>query len=211
MLAIAVIFFIIIYFIILLWITFTARRWARNWGFSRVGTFLWTLLAFSLVFLPVFWDWIPSKISYDRLCREEAGVTQYKTLEQWKAENPGAYENLRIYTDADREEMYALKAQLFIERNGDKINVLSMTTPRFGTYTYRTKLPFMITKWTTEFIDEDTKETLIKLIEFDAGPGNVLELGGDSYKIWLNQPLCGDKGSEFWRITDEFKKRKISE
>jgi hypothetical protein len=197
------------YLTALIAVTVGAGYFVRSrYGWSKKVGRLASFLAFCLMTVPIFWDWLPSSIAYHSYCNNEAGVTQYKTLAQWRAENPGAYENLRIFTDEDREERYTLQSGLYIERDGGKVRVLSMTTPRFGTYTYDTQLPWMITKWTTEFIDEEKKELIAKLIEFKAGPGNVLEVGGDSYKIWLNQPVCGND-REFWHITKQFEKRNL--
>jgi hypothetical protein len=197
------------YLTALIAVTVGAGYFVRSrYGWSKKVGRLASFLAFCLMTVPIFWDWLPSSIAYYSYCNNEAGVTQYKTLAQWRAENPGAYENLRIFTDEDREERKALEKTLHIERNGRKIAVLSMTTPRFGTYAYRTKLPWTITKWTTEFIDEEKDELIVKSVEFTAGPGNVLEMGGDSYKIWLNQPYCG-KDRAFGQITDEFEKRNL--
>lgn len=50
-----------------------------------------------VIFLPVFWDTIPTRMAHDYYCKNEAGFTQYKTLEQWKAENLGTWETLRYY------------------------------------------------------------------------------------------------------------------
>jgi hypothetical protein len=197
------------YLTALIAVTVGAGYLARSrYSWPKSFAYLASFLAFCLMTVPIFWDWLPSSTAYHSYCNTEAGVTQYKTLAQWRAENPGAYENLRIFTDEDREERKALEEKLYIERDGDKVMVLTMTTPRFGTYSYRTKLPWMITKQTTEFIDQENGEVLAKKVQFKAGPGNVLEMGGNSYKIWLNQPYCGDEHT-FWKITDEFRKRNL--
>jgi hypothetical protein len=195
------------YLTALIAVTVGAGYFVRSrYGWSKKVGRLASFLAFCLMTVPIFWDWLPSYRAYHNYCNTEAGVTQYKTLAQWQAENPGAYENLRIFTDEDREEQSLLEKNRYIERNGDKVRVLAVVSPQFGTYSYDTELPFMITKWTTELIDENTNEVLLKRVRFKAGPGNVLELGGDSYKIWLNQPLCGDEKNEYVRLRNMFYK-----
>jgi hypothetical protein len=46
------------------------------------------------VYLPVFWDHIPTVVAHNYYCEKEAGFWVYKTVEQWKAENPGVAEML---------------------------------------------------------------------------------------------------------------------
>ena len=54
----------------------------------------WGIGAFLLVYLPIFWDWIPTVVVHKYYCDKEAGVWVYKTLDQWKTENPGVMETL---------------------------------------------------------------------------------------------------------------------
>ncbi|RLA16804.1 MAG: hypothetical protein DRQ61_05740 [Gammaproteobacteria bacterium] len=42
----------------------------------------------------MFWDWILTVITHQYSCATEGGFTLYKTLDQWKAENPGVAETL---------------------------------------------------------------------------------------------------------------------
>ncbi len=58
----------------------SAKRW--GWGAAFV--------MYSLV----FWDWIPTVAVHQYYCAKDAGFWVYKTLDQWKAENPGVMEGL---------------------------------------------------------------------------------------------------------------------
>ncbi len=42
----------------------------------------------------VFWDWLPTVAVHQYYCAKESGFWVYKTLDQWKAENPGVMESL---------------------------------------------------------------------------------------------------------------------
>ncbi len=42
----------------------------------------------------MFWDWILTVITHQYSCATEGGFTLYKTLDQWKAENPSVAETL---------------------------------------------------------------------------------------------------------------------
>ncbi len=54
----------------------------------------WGIGAFLLVYLPIFWDWIPTVAVHQFYCAKDSGFWVCKTLEQWKAENPGVMEGL---------------------------------------------------------------------------------------------------------------------
>ncbi len=47
-----------------------------------------------VMYLIPFWDWIPTVVAHKYYCEKEAGFWVYKTLDQWKAENPGVMEGL---------------------------------------------------------------------------------------------------------------------
>jgi hypothetical protein len=42
----------------------------------------------------VFWDWVPTVVAHQYYCATEAGFWVYKTVDEWKAENPGVMETL---------------------------------------------------------------------------------------------------------------------
>ena len=67
-------------------------KWARKRGRS---TFRWGFAAAFIMYNLVFWDWIPSIIQHEYYCRTKAGFWVYKTLDQWKMENPGVLETLK--------------------------------------------------------------------------------------------------------------------
>ncbi len=57
---------------------------AKRWGCS----------AALVMYLIPFWDWIPTVVAHQYYCATEAGFLVYKTVEQWKKENPGVMETL---------------------------------------------------------------------------------------------------------------------
>ncbi|MFQ5488778.1 MAG: hypothetical protein ACE5ET_10100, partial [Gammaproteobacteria bacterium] len=63
-----------------------ARRGVAGW---KVG-----VPVFIGLLLVVFWDWLPMEVTFRYECGKYAGFMQYKTLEQWKKENPGVAETL---------------------------------------------------------------------------------------------------------------------
>jgi len=57
---------------------------AKKWGWGTA------FVMYSLV----FWDWIPTVAVHQYYCAKDSGFWVYKTLDQWKAENPGVMEGL---------------------------------------------------------------------------------------------------------------------
>jgi len=71
-----------------------AAKLAKEKGKNPVK---WAGLSFLALFVLVFWDYYPTKWVHQYYCEKEAGFWVYKTLEQWKAENPGGVERLVSY------------------------------------------------------------------------------------------------------------------
>ncbi|TBU95470.1 hypothetical protein [Phytopseudomonas dryadis] len=91
MLAVAFFLALLIYLLLSFFIAKWASRLARRFGWRG-----WSLgiPAFVVMLGLVFWDWIPMEVTYRYYCNNKAGFTQYKTIEQWREENPDAWEVL---------------------------------------------------------------------------------------------------------------------
>lgn len=91
MLAVAFFLALAVYLALSFLIAKLAVRLARRFGWRG-----WSLgiPAFVVMLGLVFWDWIPMEVTYRYYCNNKAGFTQYKTIEQWREENPGVWESL---------------------------------------------------------------------------------------------------------------------
>ncbi len=82
-------FFILLFLGLYIWISYgviLAARWIAK---QLHGTpALWGSLAFLTMANLPFWDTIPVSLAHSQQCEAEAGLTIYKTLEQWQKENP---------------------------------------------------------------------------------------------------------------------------
>lgn len=87
MMALAVLFILGLYFLLMFLCIRFARRWAGRQGRRP---WLWGWLAALLIGLPVFWDWIPVVVMHKYYCATQGGFWIYKTPEQWFQENPEA-------------------------------------------------------------------------------------------------------------------------
>lgn len=76
----------VVYFAISEEVVRGAIRYARNNGKSAKR---WGWGAAFVMYSIVFWDWIPTVAVHQFYCAKDSGFWIYKTLDQWKRENPG--------------------------------------------------------------------------------------------------------------------------
>ena len=148
----------------------SAKRW--GWGAALV------------MYMIPFWDWIPTVAMHQYYCAKDSGFWVYKTLDQWKAENPGVMETLHQTLQQNQMTPY-----------GD-VDILD---ERFVIETNRRQpisfLPTSISE--RRFIDRKTGDILEKAVDVGSGVGNIATGGG--LKFWLNQKPCA--AMEFWKFT----------
>jgi hypothetical protein len=132
----------------------------------------------------VFWDFIPTVAVHQFYCAKDSGFWVYKTLEQWKVENPGVMEMLHQTLQPTQKTSY-----------GD----VDMLDERFSIETHRRQpVPLLTTNIAERrFVDRKTGEILGKSIDVGSGVGNMATGGG--LKFWLNQTPCA--ATEFWKFT----------
>jgi len=149
------------------------------------------VLATLVVSLPVttmFWEYVQTKRTFEKYCREEAKVTIFKTVEQWKKENPGVAETLQPYTYENKPSSQPSGDGLYNTSSTDFLN------PRFARISKKNgPLPSNIFRRTTEMIDTKTGEVMARMVNFNSGYGNPFlgtPYGWKSYKVWLSTTQC---------------------
>lgn len=169
-----------LYLLLLIW---AARRGWR-WGIEKKGwtgkmRYLGAAIGFLIVYLPVFWDWLPTVAVHQYYCAKESGFWGYKTLEQWKAENPGGMGKLHQILKPIQRMPYGF---------------MDVLDERFAIEIHRKiPVPLLTTKVDEELlVDRKTGEVLAKSINVSSGVGNIAVGGG--YKFWLNQEPCNAYG-----------------
>lgn len=137
---------------------------ANKWGWGAA------LVMYSLV----FWDWLPTVAVHQFYCAKDSGFWVYKTLEQWKAENPEVMEGL------------VMNLSVQAKPYGD----LQIMNERFAIETHRRKpIPLLSTSIAERLlVDQKTGEVLAKGVDVGSGVGNMVTGGG--LKFWLNQNPC---------------------
>jgi hypothetical protein len=177
-----------LYLLLLVWATRRGWRWAQNCGWQGRKRWLGAAYGFLIVYLPVFWDWIPTVAMHQYYCATEAGFWVYKTPEQWKKENPGVMEGL---IDSSPQKYPSWPTEVW---NGKKIDSINQ---RFGLlYTDHLvnsgerELFLHQWRWRTELLDKKTGDILARYIDFSSGNGFV---GGEpELRFWLHNNHCSD-------------------
>ena len=135
---------------------------------------LWGFGAAFIMYNLVFWDWIPTVVAHKYYCSTEAGFWVYKTVDQWKAENPGVMETLVPYTD------------------GRSSNGAYILNQRFK-WAVKKDGPYFFHRWKWEHgvIDSRTNDVLARYVDYSTGSGFI---GGPPrlLKLWLQSDHCAD-------------------
>ncbi|MES9987280.1 MAG: hypothetical protein ABW077_05145 [Candidatus Thiodiazotropha endolucinida] len=218
MLAIAFLFFFLLYLAISIWIArWTAKQANKH---SRSGR-KWGIAVFLLMLGLVFWDWLPMEISHSYKCTNKAGFFQDMTIDEWKAENPGVWETLSFEAlpeeyfvkenhgqKRSKERIYRLPdgTELIADYNlaGKHITTLMLRgdgkqrywlNQRFFWETVWTKHFFHVREWEERIVDFETGEVLARYVDFKTNIPPI-GIGGSSlgdYKFWMQKGSC-EKG-----------------
>ena len=157
-------------------------RWAKRRGYSTVKRALCAFGGFLIVYLPLMWDWIPTDLAHRYYCKKEAGLWIYKTLDQWKAENPGVFETLVYNKDRPLKVYYDDKtARKFVSFLNKRINYTSEKKRVISFLPLRKKI--------LEVIDAKNNEVLARYVDFSYGGPLAF---GIMPKIWMSGPFCED-------------------
>jgi len=175
MLGLAFVIVFLVYLLISLWVISYAANSARAQG---IAGWKWGVPAAMVMYLIVFWDHVPTVIAHKYYCDKEAGFTVYKTLEQWKKENPGVAETL-TYAETSKSE----------HRNNETIYHLN---ERFDWHSDRERFFLSLLRWDNQIIDVATGEVLAHYVDFSTGWGNFPVRGDGlrSFKLWLVSKSC---------------------
>lgn len=192
-----------LYLLISIGVVKWAIRYARKNGKSAQR---WGWGAALVMYLIPFWDWLPTVAMHRYYCSTEAGFWVYKTLDQWKAENPGVLETLVANGGAPST------------RQGDKPNFTDtyFLNQRINKIVQEKRVASVLHIFRHEeaVVDSKTNEVLARYVNFGAGYPNGLALGGPPGagltvgKFWLASARCSEDGShndhQFYVFKDNF-------
>ena len=177
-----------IYFALLIWAARRGWRWAKDHGWEGSKRWLGAICGFLIVYLPVFWDWIPTVVTHHYYCEKEAGFWVYKTVDQWRKENPGVMETLVF----NEKRPFKYK--------GDEINRESVRflNDRINLVSARNRVSGIlhVKKYDYQVVDAKSNEILARYVNFEYGYPGGLALGPPpgagitGLKFWMAVPYC---------------------
>lgn len=182
--------------IVLALVGVTSTVWYLTRG--KKGHWAWTLSAALLVYLSVFWDHIPTVVMHKYYCEKEAGFWVYKTLDQWKKENPGVMETLV----ANKNDPSS--------RTGDMVNY---TDTYFANQRFNLIVKhggqYPLNRWRHErlLVDVNTGEVLARYVNFSTSQ-EQRQAGWSGWKFWLDTRYCTggkDRLTDFGKFFLQFK------
>lgn len=164
------IFFVAVFFVLSIIVVIVAYRFGKKPG-------RWTLIAILLLWfwdLPVVWG------IYHYQCAVHGGFTKYKSLEQWKKENPSAAATLTPYDNPDP-----------IEKAG---RIRYPLNQRFAWEIASEDWPLMMRRSEERIVDTATGEVLARYVDIRSGKDWFRSehnwWNPREYKFWLNVGSC---------------------
>ena len=155
-----------------------AAGYARRHGRS---TARWGWGAAVVMYLLVFWDWIPTIIAHRYYCATEAGIWVYKSFDQWRQDNAGVADSLVKNKVAPIERHAAFNSHIDTYRLNQRIYKLVRHT-NISTIlnVYRNE---------QEIFDSKDNEVIMRYVDFSTAQ---IEGGGGwfGWKFWLHRAHC---------------------
>lgn len=147
----------------------SVKRW--GWGAALV------------MYLIPFWDWLPTVAVHQYYCAKDSGFWVYKTLDQWKAENPERILTLeRRSTSTQKEEEGYKEIHQLNQRFNWVINHHGVSSV------------LQISKREEVLVDTKNNEALARFVDFSRGK----QRSTGTTKFWLVSNDCN--GSEVYRV-----------
>lgn len=154
-------------------------RSAKRWGWGAA------LGMYSLV----FWDWLPTVAVHQYYCAKDSGFWVHKTIDQWKAENPGVMETLVANEGTpSRYEQF--------DHGHEKTNTY-LLNERFNWIVKHRDVSSLLLIIRTEQQVKDVKknEVLASYVDFSAGNSVKDTIGPPGpLKFWLGNRHCSGGG-----------------
>jgi hypothetical protein len=170
-----------LYLALLVWATRRGWRWGiEKKGWTGGKRWLGAAIGFLIVYLPVLWDWIPTVAVHQFYCAKDSGFWVYKTLDQWKAENPGVMEGLvanKGEPSSRKGDMVSYVDTYFVNQ---RINWVVKHNGQF---------PFNRWRYERELLDTTTSQVLARYVDFSTSQ-ELPKAGWSGWKFWLESEHC---------------------
>ena len=173
-----------LYLVLAIFVVARATKYARERGTSVMR---WGWSAALLMFLIPFWDWLPTVAAYQYYCATKSGFWVYKSVDQWKKENPGVIERLPAPNASGSPTVY--------ERFNDGRGVTNtfLLSKRFNWIVIQQDISFVlpIIRQEQQVKDVIRNEVLARYIDFATGNSVKNTVGPPGpLKFWLHSGHC---------------------
>lgn len=170
---------ILLYFALLIGATVGGYRFGKKRGWSVGRRRLAATGAFFVILMPVFWDWLPTVWLHSYYCEKYAGLSVYRTPDQWKQANLGIAETL-----------VPQKPPVQVG-HGDKY--YRPLNQRFRLEIEDTEKLLWLREHQERVVDGKTGEILVRFVEFHTGQSRRFRSFRD-YKAWMYRGSCEPEG-----------------
>jgi hypothetical protein len=167
---------VLAYLAVLIGAPMLAYRLAAKRGWRKSRRRLLTVLAFLAIFLPMFWDWLPTVWLHSYYCEKYAGLTVNKTPEQWKEANPGVADTIA----RPREPLQI----------GAWPKYSTKLSERFRLDIESQEKALWLREYEERIVDDKTEEVLVRLVDFSTGEGLRRLANFRDIKIWMHRGSC---------------------
>jgi hypothetical protein len=150
---------------------------AKNGSRKRAAAY--AFIGFLIVYLPLFWDHIPTLLLHRYYCAKDAGLTVYVSPEQWMKEHFDELDQARISSVQERVKTIQLP-------NGWR---RSMANQKVAFETKNDSVGpslIKINRSQVRLIDISTQHALATYVGYSAG--QPFESGG--LRLWMNMGSC---------------------
>lgn len=183
MLGLVVLGFLAIYLLLSVFVVRAVMRYAKRTG-RNAGW--WGLIASLVMYNLLFWEVLPTIVANDYYCRTTAGFKVYKSIEEWKQENPDV---VVVARESDTQKRR-------VTSSGVTRYVLN---ERFAVdHKKERPIPFLSTTIFTEnVIDQIKSEILATATSVGYGHGSPMLGGGWRVIDWFDLKRCYPLREEF--------------
>ena len=163
-------------------VMFVAVRWAWRREIREGGTrgeaFRKALFVFLLIYLPVFWDHIPTLLVHRAMCAKDAGFTAYVDADDWRAKNAEAVSQL-----SRNERMSSVQLPKSSDGSSRYIGFGGLLRNDFK---HERVVPWLSVERSEQRVaDASTGKVLAVAIDYSSGHGTTEDL-----RSWLRTSSC---------------------
>jgi hypothetical protein len=167
---------VLAYLAVLIGAPMIGYRLAARSGWQKSRRRLVALIVFLAIFLPMFWDWLPTVWLHSYYCEKYGGLTVTRTPEQWKEANPGIAETIaraKEPVQTGHWPKYSVKL-----------------SDRFSVDTEAREKTFSLRETEQRVLDDKTGEVLVRLVDFSTGRTVRGFNHFRDVKIWMHRNSC---------------------